>query len=300
MNGHIEVVLLSWVVLMVGVISIADGAVSPHLLDRISKINKEGPYLGIVVPNSFELNPLLQSQSFVADQNHPYLDFAGRRFRFGEIENKSYCCYDRIGHAEGPLELIQCQPMGYEFFWTSHADPVGDLCMAFSERVLHFGVAGNGNPELEIGDVTIPQYWAHTGLWNWQRYGDGPNDELALESSGDYTRGYGVEWMCEFYMFAKNTNCDRVKNGVSANVFVDNGAYREFLYSKFNATPIDMESAAVALVCLQQKKPFIAIRALSDLAGGGSSVSNEADIFATLAAQNDVDVAIGFISLLFH
>lgn len=34
--------------------------------------------------------------------------------------------------------------------------------------VLHYGIAGNANPELQIGDVTIPQYWAHTGLWNWQ------------------------------------------------------------------------------------------------------------------------------------
>lgn len=90
----------------------------------------------------------------------------------------------------------------------------------------------------------------------------------------------------------------RVRRGISANVFVDNGAYRKFLHSKFNATPIDMESAAVALICLQKKKPFIAIRALSDLAGGGSSLSNEAAIFGSLAAQNAVDVLLGFISLL--
>ena len=34
-------------------------------------------------------------------------------------------------------------------------------------------------------------------------------------------------------------------------------------------------SAFVALVCLQQRKPFIAIRALLNLAGGDSSDSNE-------------------------
>lgn len=34
--------------------------------------------------------------------------------------------------------------------------------------VLHYGIAGNANPNLEIGDVAIPKYWAHTGLWNWQ------------------------------------------------------------------------------------------------------------------------------------
>lgn len=34
--------------------------------------------------------------------------------------------------------------------------------------MLHYGIAGNADPQLQIGDVTIPQYWAHTGLWNWQ------------------------------------------------------------------------------------------------------------------------------------
>jgi len=36
------------------------------------------------------------------------------------------------------------------------------------EGVIHYGIAGNANPDLHIGDVAIPQYWAHTGLWNWQ------------------------------------------------------------------------------------------------------------------------------------
>lgn len=89
-----------------------------------------------------------------------------------------------------------------------------------------------------------------------------------------------------------------VERGVTANVFLDNKAYREFLSSKFNATPIDMESAGVALVCHQLGMPFIAFRSLSDLAGGGSSLSNEASTFASLAAQNAVDATIKFISLL--
>jgi nucleoside phosphorylase len=59
-----------------------------------------------------------------------------------------------------------------------------------------------------------------------------------------------------------------------------------------------MESASVALICLQQRIPFIAIRALSDLAGGGTAESNEADTFAPLAATNSVAVVIEFVKLL--
>lgn len=228
--------------------------------------------------------------------------------------------------------------------------------------VVHFGIAGNANSDLQIGDVTIPNHWAHTGLWNWQRYGDGPTDELAFESSGDYTRKIGnlnfsdfninkndknfgnylnsvwyqpeevfpvsgvpevrqhAFWVSvdpHYFALSKklegmnltrcvnSTSClkrspvvKRVEGGCSANIFIDNAAYSQFLRSKFNVTPIDMESAAVALICLEQEVPFIAIRALSDLAGGGSSKSNEASIFGSLAAQNAVSVVTKFISLL--
>ena len=38
-------------------------------------------------------------------------------------------------------------------------------------------------------------------------------------------------------------------------------------------------SAFVALICLQQRKPFIVIRALLDLAGGDSGDLNEVDTY---------------------
>ncbi|XP_015898258.3 bark storage protein A [Ziziphus jujuba] len=345
MERHLKVVvILSFLVLLLGIStsSRAHAAVSQFTIRKIDKINKDGPYLGIVVPNTFEMNPLLQSPSFEADQKLPYLDFSGRRFRIGVLENKKV--------------IIVMTGLGM-----LNAGITTQLLLSLFEvkGVVHYGIAGNANPKLQIGDVTIPQYWAHTGLWNWQRFGDGAEDELALESNGDFTRKIGYLKFSDFnnptksfvpnllnnvwyqpeeifpvsgipearqhafwvqvdpnyYAVAKkledlklgscvNQTClprspivVRVKRGISANVFVDNNAYGQFLNSKFNATPIDMESAAVALVSAQQKKPFIAIRALSDLAGGGSSVSNEATIFASLAAQNAVDVLLRFIVL---
>lgn len=85
---------------------------------------------------------------------------------------------------------------------------------------------------------------------------------------------------------------------MSASIFVDNAAYRDFLFSKFKLTPVDMESASVALVCHQQRVPFIIIRALSDLAGGGSAESNEASTFVSLAAANSITAVIEFIRRL--
>lgn len=54
--------------------------VPKSLLKDIDKINKVGSY-GIVVPNSFEMNPLLQSSSFIANKKRPYIDISGKLIR---------------------------------------------------------------------------------------------------------------------------------------------------------------------------------------------------------------------------
>lgn len=89
-----------------------------------------------------------------------------------------------------------------------------------------------------------------------------------------------------------------VQRGTSASIYLDNAAYRDFIYDKFNVSPVEMESAAVALICYQQRTPFIVIRALSDLAGGGTAESNEAATFTPLAANNSIAVVIEFIKNL--
>eukprot|EP00253_Pinus_taeda_P016721 PITA_16721 len=327
--------------LMVDLSSVDALIASPKLQRSIHKINGDGPYLGIVVPNAFEMDPLLQSSAFNVSKT---LDIAGRRFHIGSVDKH------RVIIVMSGLAML-------------NAGLATQLLLSFFEvkGVIHYGIAGNANSSLQIGDVTVPRYWAHTGLWNWQRYGDGPNDELSLESDGDYTRKYGYLHFANFttpsdqnssnllnnvwyqpeevfpvngtpevrqhafwvpvdehyYQIAKSleslklekcvnsTTClsntpkaVRVERGASANVFVDNAAYRNFLYTKFNISPIDMESAAVALVCLQQRRPFIAIRSLSDLAGGGTSESNQAAVFSGLASQNAVTAVIQFIKSL--
>lgn len=338
-------------VMDVGVRKGANGDIlrSDEMMQNICGINKEGSHLGIVVPNSFEMSPLLGSSSFHPHLKTPFFDFSGRRFRLGKLgKHRVVIVMTGLGMLNAGIatELL--------------------LSIFKVKGVLHYGIAGNANPNLQIADVTIPRSWAHTGLWNWQRYGDGPEAELALESNGDYTRAIGylrfsaynndtrrgrsssavgnflnnVWYQAEeifpvdgtpevrqhafwvsvdehYFALTKklvntrlgrcvnSTSClprrpmvVRVDRGISANVFVDNSAYRRFLNHEFNATPIDMETAAVALVCAQHKTPFIAFRSLSDLAGGGSSVSNEAQTFASLAAQNAVDTVIRFTTLL--
>ncbi|CAL4896299.1 unnamed protein product [Urochloa decumbens] len=342
-------------------------AVPESTARSIGRVTRLGPFLGVVVPNAFEMEPLLRSPRFSPAKSRlpPYLDVAGRRFRFGTIgEQKVVIVMTGLGMLNSGVttQLL--------------------LTLFDVKGIVHFGIAGNADPDRQIGDVAIPRYWAHTGLWNWQRYGDGPENELALESNGDYTRKLGNLNFTDYTVANKNgrparsaaagnllnavwyqpeevfpassstpesrghafwvpvdahyydltrkleglqlercvaaasnngtaaatrkrRTClprrpavARVERGCSASVFVDNAAYREFLRSRFRVTPVDMETAAVALVAMQQGTPFIAVRALSDLAGGGAAGSNEAGVFAPLAAQNAVTVAVELISLL--
>ncbi|KAL1216298.1 Bark storage protein A [Cardamine amara subsp. amara] len=339
--GYFLIGLLVITLSMVNIIEEANCEISPTILSKIERMNRMGPYLGIVAPNNFELNPLLASKAFVPYPSLPIIDFAGRRFRFGKISNQ------RVVIVMTGLGMV-------------NAGVATQLLVSLFrlKGVLHYGIAGNADVNLQIGDVTIPQFWAHSGLWNWQRYGDGIDNELALEAAGDYTREIGhlqfskysnrtdnllnriwyqpeeifpvtgtpevrqhVFWIPvdkSYFNLARqlentklpqcvNTTClprppkvTIVERGMSASVFVDNAAYRTFLNSKFNVTAVEMESAAVALICHQQKLPFVVIRALSDLAGGGSDLSNEANLFGSLAAQNSVDVLVKFIGLIPH
>ncbi|CAH2077636.1 unnamed protein product [Thlaspi arvense] len=328
--AHFFIGLLVVILSIGNVIEEANGEISQTVLSQIERMNKRGPYLGILAPNNFELNPLLASKAYVPYPPLPFIDFAGKRFRFGKILK------------EGVVIVMTGLGM-------VNAGVATQLLVSLFrlKGVLHYGIAGNADVNLQIGDVTIPNFWAHSGLWNWQRYGDGIDKELALEAAGDYTRDIGylqfsnynngsdnllnrvwyqpeeifpvtgtpevrehVFWIPvdkSYFDLARqledtelpqcvNTTClprppkvTIVDRGVSASVFVANAAYRTFLRSKFNVTAIDMESAAVALICHQQSLPYIVIRALS---GSGS------DLFGRLAVQNSIDVLVKFVGLL--
>lgn len=86
-------------------------------------------------------------------------------------------------------------------------------------------------------------------------------------------------------------------NGVSGPTFVDNAAYREYVWRTFTADALDMETAAVALVAHQNGVPYIAFRSLSDLAGGGPG-GNEVRTFGRLAADNSAAVVLAYLRAL--
>ena len=83
-------------------------------------------------------------------------------------------------------------------------------------------------------------------------------------------------------------------NGVSGQSFVDNAAFRNYVWRTFTADALDMETAAVAHVAYTNDIPFIAFRSLSDLAGGGPGM-NEIGTFFQLAADNSAKVLLAYL-----
>ena len=72
-------------------------------------------------------------------------------------------------------------------------------------------------------------------------------------------------------------------SGVSGGAFVENATFRTWVFETFGARVLDMESAAVPHVAYANDVPFVAVRCLADLAGGGEG-ANRMEIFLNLAA----------------
>ena len=193
------------------------------------------------------------------------------------------------------------------------------------DRILFSGIAGGVDPGLNVGDVVIADRWGqYLELLLARESGDGwskppffeypfanygmmfprsvtvlrtgleapetrfwfPVDEALLDGARRATAEVSLE-RCT----AENACLGHAPRiviggpGVSGGAFVDNAAFRTWTFETFGARVLDMESAAVAHVAWANDVPFIAVRSLSDLAGG-SAQGNQLEVFFRLAAGN--------------
>ena len=195
------------------------------------------------------------------------------------------------------------------------------------------GIAGGVDPNLQIGDVAVaarwgqyleavfareadgkfqPPPWAKTQFPNYGmifpmdagvRTTKGEERRFWFEADAGMLAAAGKIGAIELKRCTPEQAClshaPRVVvggNGVSGQAFVDNAAFREYVFKTFNAQVLDMESAAVAMVAYANGVPFIAFRSLSDLAGGDQG-GNEIPTFFQLASDNSAAVVQRFLAL---
>ncbi|EFH45982.1 hypothetical protein ARALYDRAFT_354336 [Arabidopsis lyrata subsp. lyrata] len=118
----------------------------------IRKLNRRGPYIGLVTVFETEENAFLGSVDFRPDPMHPFLDLSGRRFRF------------RIGKIHGKKVVYVRCGIGM----VNAAAATQQMIDVFNVKgIVHFGIAGNINNSMSIGDVSIPKQITNAGLWDW-------------------------------------------------------------------------------------------------------------------------------------
>ena len=205
------------------------------------------------------------------------------------------------------------------------------------ERIIFSGIAGGVDPSLNIGDVVIAERWgqylemlyARESAEGWEKppffeypfanfgmmfprsvtvqRGDAeapesrfwfPVDEALLEQA----RAAAAEVALD-RCYSDNSCLQKQPKivvggaGVSGSAFVDNAAFRDYTFTTFGARVLDMESAIVAHVAYANGVPFIAVRSLSDLAGGGEG-ENQIEVFLGLAANNSAAVVQALLRAL--
>ncbi|KAF3961797.1 hypothetical protein CMV_013616 [Castanea mollissima] len=119
-------------------------------LTVIEEVNRRGPYLGLITVIESEENAFFATGAFKPHKTHPFVDLSGRRFRVGKIHGEKVI-YVRCG--VGMVNAAAATQQMLDLF---------DI-----KGIIHFGIAGNANDSLSIGDVIIPKQFAHTGIWDW-------------------------------------------------------------------------------------------------------------------------------------
>ncbi|WP_068674405.1 5'-methylthioadenosine/S-adenosylhomocysteine nucleosidase [Oceanobacillus sp. Castelsardo] len=151
--------------------------------------------------------------------------------------------------------------------------------------VINTGSAGGFSERLEVGDVVISNKVVHHDVdvtaFNYE-YGQVPGQPPMFEANPNLVQS-AIEVIGEIGL--------NYEEGVIAtgDSFMDDSKRVEFVRGKFpTMIAAEMEAAAVAQVCYQYEKPFVIIRALSDIAGKESSVSF--DQFLDKAAKHAAEL----------
>ncbi|KAK4550905.1 hypothetical protein RGQ29_032692 [Quercus rubra] len=274
-------------------------------LTVIKEVNRAGPYLGVLTVSTSEDSAFFATGAFQPHKTHPIIDLSGRRFWVGKIHDKKIL-YVRCG-----VGMVNAAAATQQM-----------LDLIDVKGIIHFGVCGNVNDSLSIGDVVIPKQFAHTGIWDWLNLNGTSNlDHVAELNVASYNvpKAQSLLWVQtskHWLQLAANLEGMELKQcvnsslclprkpklvvglrGATSNTFVDNASYRIFLVRTFGVSSTDMESSAVVMTTLSNGFPVIALRGLSDLAGKQSG-ENAYTKFGSLAAYNAAKAVVQFIKIL--
>lgn len=161
-------------------------------------------------------------------------------------------------------------------------------------QVIFSGVAGGLNPDLAPGDIVIGTRTAQHDFGKLTERGFQPQTPTAetplfIEASEGLLRAAdraAARVKLDPILTTHGTRMPRVIRGViiTGDLFVASSTKAAELRETFKADAVEMEGAAVALVCWQQRVPCMVIRSISDKADVGAWEDFER--FIKMAADN--------------
>lgn len=165
-------------------------------------------------------------------------------------------------------------------------------------KVIFTGIAGSVADESQVLDEVIATRLVE------HDYGILSNDRFEW-CSGDPGAGGepGIYYDCDPQLIQLACDAavevvgnDHVFKGTvaSGDQFIANSEYVQKLRSDYGAYACEMEGAAVAVVCIRYKTPFVVIRALSDKADGNAHESYEN--FRDTAADNSSRIVLKMLN----
>ncbi|KAH9728075.1 PNP UDP 1 domain-containing protein [Citrus sinensis] len=292
------------------------------IVDRVNEIG--GPYIGLVMAYPPEELALITSRLFVHNSRIPFIDLAGRRFNVGKIKNVDVIYVMTGEQTVNSGITVQILLDAFDIRGVVHYGTAGSSnnSLSFGDVSVMKYVAFTGSwkwkafksetgqlPELDFGAFNFPvrgkNLLAKVEFTPSQLYSAGkPMEEL-------FWLPVDSEWFdiatqlqdLELRRCLNDTYClpERPKvivglRGSTADIFLDNAAYREFLFKQFNVSTVDEESAAIVMACLSNAVPSIVFRGVSDLGGGSDRLLSISRI--SLASINALRVAAEFIALI--
>ncbi|KAK6926164.1 Nucleoside phosphorylase domain [Dillenia turbinata] len=298
---------------------------SHPLHDVVDRINQNaGPYIGLVMAYSTEEDALHLSGLFIPSSDTSSVDLAGRRFNIGTIKGVDVI-YVMTGEQTVNAGITVQMLINIFDIWgivhygtagaTSDSLLIGDVTVpeyfayTASWKWTEFKSERQGLPELNVGAYNYPtkgeNLLASIEFTPVELYSNGEQMEEIFWLPTNPT-WFGIASQVQDLQLQQclnDTYClpntPKVVHGVrgsTADIYLDNEAYRDFLFHEFNVSTHDEESAAIVMACRSNGIPCIVFRGISDLAGGGKKLSLPS--LSSLAAANAVTVAIKFIELI--
>jgi adenosylhomocysteine nucleosidase len=175
------------------------------------------------------------------------------------------------------------------------------------KEIIFTGICGGINPENNIGDIVIPEFWVthDYGLYDQDGFSPYPirvhqpekdkSDTLMFFPVDEGLLKIAVNVKPELKPILGRTPKIKVGGkGSSGNSFIDQVEKRKWLAERLDAQIVDMESAAVVQVAKINGVPILVVRSCSDLAGGSgsSTAKDEIQEFFEKAADNSASFVL--------